>query len=913
MKLRFIPSCHAIARSLASSAESGWLLTRFGAIASVIAVGFDDLGFGSYSGFGELQRYLLGLGIGFIVLGAAVDQFKNRLFWKRCQDLWRFLLLGAQVGLLALIFRLFNVESQAFRNIIIPLVFWGFLIHHLLPRPLRIHFFLVLSLGAIFKVVGITNSLWIVGSGVLLIALCHLPVVFWKRVAALIIVGGFLVSFRGQWLPSPWPSIVWPILGSMFMFRLIVYMYDLHYKQGPKGFSAILSYFFMLPNIVFLLFPVVDSAAFRRNYYSEEWAKIYQRGIRWMFRGLVHLLLYRYINSTFVLAPENVATVRDLAQFLVSNILLYLRISGQFHLAVGILLLFGFNLHRTNNLYLLASSFTDFWRRINIYWKDFMLKIVFYPANFKLRRWSVSGGLIVSVLLVFIVTWFLHAFQWFWLRGEILLAPADIAFWSLFGGLVVVNTVVEARQGRNRIVGQGVLSFKQIMERCAKILLTFTAICVLWSLWTSESLREYLVMWLHIDVGISDVIAFPFFLLATIIIAAITFWRGQIFLRRWSRASMFTSPVAVLVSLIILYGLAGLSSINKIGTPISVVFNQIRVPRLSPRDEARMRQGYYEDLVGVNRFNLGLWEILNKRPDWWKKIDQTEIARHTGDFFWYELRPSMRIDFNGHPYSTNKWGMHDREYDLIPPAGAYRVALVGSSHVDGWGVGDNENFESLVEDRLNQKADEFGRSFEILNFAVGGYTPLQQLAIAETQVSKFRPNALWYIAHPVDIEKSIISLSKQVKRDIEMPYEYLHNVARRAGIDAKTPMEESRKMLEPLGTEIITWLYCRLFDISRKNGIRPVWILLPTEPGSRAPDIKEIPILLEIAKKAGFMIVDLQDIYDGLDVESLWVAEWDRHPNQLGHRIIANRLFEILSAEPATLGIPEKTDNGGEK
>ena len=30
--------------------------------------------------------------------------------------------------------------------------------------------------------------------------------------------------------------------------------------------------------------------------------------------------------------------------------------------------------------YYLASSFTDYWRRINIYWKDFMVKLFFNPA-----------------------------------------------------------------------------------------------------------------------------------------------------------------------------------------------------------------------------------------------------------------------------------------------------------------------------------------------------------------------------------------------------------------------------------------------------------------------------------------------------------------------------------------------------
>ena len=85
--------------------------------------------------------------------------------------------------------------------------------------------------------------------------------------------------------------------------------------------------------------------------------------------------------------PAEVEDVGDLVQLPASGqFLLYLRVSGQFHIIVGMLHLFGFNLPETHHLYFLSSSFTDFWRRINIYWKDFMMKIFYYPAYFALRK-----------------------------------------------------------------------------------------------------------------------------------------------------------------------------------------------------------------------------------------------------------------------------------------------------------------------------------------------------------------------------------------------------------------------------------------------------------------------------------------------------------------------------------------------
>ena len=46
------------------------------------------------------------------------------------------------------------------------------------------------------------------------------------------------------------------------------------------------------------------------------------------------------------------------------NILVVLANLRQFHLVIRMLYLFGFRLHETHHRYLLASSFTDFWRRI---------------------------------------------------------------------------------------------------------------------------------------------------------------------------------------------------------------------------------------------------------------------------------------------------------------------------------------------------------------------------------------------------------------------------------------------------------------------------------------------------------------------------------------------------------------------
>ena len=125
---------------------------------------------------------------------------------------------------------------------------------------------------------------------------------------------------------------------------------------------------------------------------------------------------------------------------MVLTYLLYLRVSGQFHIIVGLLHLFGYDLPETHRRYLLARSLTDFWRRINIYWKDFMVKLVYFPVYFRLRRSGRDAGAgRRHGRWCSSTTWLLHSYQWFWLRGEFLLTWPDTLFWAILGVLVTVN------------------------------------------------------------------------------------------------------------------------------------------------------------------------------------------------------------------------------------------------------------------------------------------------------------------------------------------------------------------------------------------------------------------------------------------------------------------------------------------
>src|SRR2546428_1700848 len=432
-----------------------------------------------------------------------------------------YVVIVLQLGLVTLLLRQFQIESAAFLRLAL-LAFGGFAIHALLPMRYRLPFFLGLSLIGIVLVLDIGNGLSIVGIGLVLIGICHLPLSFRVRGILLVIVGALLIALRAKWLDSPVSDAVWPILGSMFMFRLIVYFYDLSHDTAPVSAVRTLAYFFMLPNACFPLFPVVDYKAFRRNYYDDDAYRTYQVGVDWMVRGVIHLILYRFVYYHVTLAPSEVTGPAQLLQYLVANFLLYLRVSGLFHLVVGMLYLFGFRLPETHNRYLLASSFTDFWRRINIYWKDFMQRIFYYPMVFRLRRLGTTKAVVVATLFVFTLTWLLHAYQWFWLRGTLLLAWQDVLFWLILGALVVVNALYELKHGRDRSLGKSAQSWRSIGVLTLKTFAPFWLICVLWSFWTADSLSEWVSLWSALRGKYTlDVLLFPTIALVVIVLGTV--------------------------------------------------------------------------------------------------------------------------------------------------------------------------------------------------------------------------------------------------------------------------------------------------------------------------------------------------------------------------------------------------------
>jgi hypothetical protein len=129
------------------------------------------------------------------------------------------------------------------------------------------------------------------------------------------------------------------------------------------------------------------------------------------------------------------------------------------------------------------------------------------------------------------------------------------------------------------------------------------------------------------------------------------------------------------------------------------------------------------------------------------------------------------------------------------------------------------------------------------------------------------------------------------------------------GVNAQMPERVIVQRLMPIGGRILSWLYRRLVDDSRRLGAAAGYIFLPMIPETPASPADALQI--DMARASGFVVLDLTNVYVGSDRNSLWVAEWDAHPNARGHRLIANALYPlILENRDRLLGTPGDVRTG---
>jgi alginate O-acetyltransferase complex protein AlgI len=412
----------------------------------------------------------------------------------------RFLALAGQLGLLWVVFFAYDTlggtdwmhdYNQFLR--LSALAFGAFLVHYWLPFRFKEVFWVAISMAGAFLFLNSRVAELLIGAGLLFFLILRGKLPFRVRASLVALVfAGLIYCCAHRVEHIPWQF--YPVFGALFMFRIIIYLYDLSHSKEPARLLPFLSYFFILPNYLVPFFPVIDFQTMRHTYFQRNIHDIAQQGIRWMMRGAVQLALYRvvvYFNDSYL--PDRVTNPGSLAATLVLTYMLYLNVSGHFHMVVGMMHLFGYDLPETNRRYFLAGSVLDFWRRINIYWKDFMVKIVYFPVYFKLRKKGDLKAQVLATAAVFQVTILLHVYQFFWTKRQFECTVPDLVFFNALGLAAIGQVLYDGWRKREKraIRKPGPLA------HALQVACTFAFVSILWSFWSAHTASSGIYLLTH--------------------------------------------------------------------------------------------------------------------------------------------------------------------------------------------------------------------------------------------------------------------------------------------------------------------------------------------------------------------------------------------------------------------------------
>jgi hypothetical protein len=277
----------------------------------------------------------------------------------------------------------------------------------------------------------------------------------------------------------------------------------------------------------------------------------------------------------------------------VFNYALIVRLSGLFHLCAGLVCLFGYDLPRTFNNYFLAYSFGDLWLRINIYWRNFMMKIFYLPLFFRLKHLGHTG-IFLTIILVFVANFFLHAYQWFWIRGTVQVTQTDMIFWAVLGLLLACNSILPGKSVSPGKADHTVIKVPCCIPESAGV---FSTMVLLWSLWTSGSIQQWQVIFSQVEKpDIQQIVV-----LLALILAVVTAGVGAQYVRsKWlqNKVETWSSPLATsIVSTAFFALLFVLASepVNRYTQETSQLdLSKLRTESLSVQDQNLLSQGYYE-------------------------------------------------------------------------------------------------------------------------------------------------------------------------------------------------------------------------------------------------------------------------------------------------------------------------------
>lgn len=268
----------------------------------------------------------------------------------------------------------------------------------------------------------------------------------------------------------------------------------------------------------------------------------------------------------------------------------------------------------------------------------------------------------------------------------------------------------------------------------------------------------------------------------------------------------------------------------------------------------------------------------------------------------HEHVPNGRARLMRADVRINSQGLRSPEASARPQAGVRRVLVLGDSMTFGWGVEEQDTYARALERLLNVSGN--GR-YEVINAGVGNYNTSQEVAWFVERGVAYEPHEVVLGFYINDAEPTPRKVDNWLA---SRSYLYVLAASMWDALQRKAGVEKS--YVDYYGDlyrdENPGWRQCQkalqeLVTVTGARGIKLQLVLLPElhDVGDSYPFRFVHDRVKAVLARHGTPVLDLNGAFRGHEPKTLWVSPGDAHPNPTAHRIIAERVYEALTAGAA--------------
>jgi hypothetical protein len=289
---------------------------------------------------------------------------------------------------------------------------------------------------------------------------------------------------------------------------------------------------------------------------------------------------------------------------------------------------------------------------------------------------------------------------------------------------------------------------------------------------------------------------------------------------------------------------------------------------------------------------------MNFDLEMWKYARDVKVVS-ADPLIGHEHGPNRKAKLMGVEVATNSKGQRDREIPYERTPGVLRIAMVGDSLTEGWGV----PFEETFSKRIEKLYDAAGTKAEVVNLGVGNWNTVQEVQYFLTKGYQYKPDIVvlnYFVndAEPTPTQRKEPSLLLQYCYSCVFFKGRIDTVLRQF-TSARQDFAEFYLGLYD-GGKSETWLAAkaaikRLADYCKANNIK---LLVAHLPELHDVQNYRFGLVTDLVRQAaGENQVPFVDVLPNLQSQpsaSLWVTPPDPHPNAFANGFIATGLFNAL-------------------